>query len=194
MRNTRYQIRETRCGFTIAEVLLVVLVIGLIASAGTGMYVGTFKSMKLRKAVQDFLLTAQYARIMAMERQTPYRLELDVANRGFWLTTLQWDEDSEQVGLQIVRDVFCKPVQLDGDVTFEDVEIVPSEWDIESESEEQQTIVFSPNGTAQSAVVQIGNGRTSYAISISAATGKAKAYFGTTENVEVMTTDLDIEQ
>ena len=194
MRNTRNKIRETRYGFTIAEVLLVVLVIGLVAGAGTGLYVGTFKSMKLRKAVQDFLLTAQYARIMAMERQMPYRLELDLANRGFWLTTLQWDEKSEQVELQIVRDVFCKPVQFEGDVTFEDVEIVPSEWDIESESEEQQTIVFSPNGTAQSAVVQIGNGRTSYAIGISAATGKAKAYFGTTENVEVMTTDLDVEQ
>ena len=183
-----------RRGFTIAEVLLVVLVIGLVASAGTGMYVGTFKSMKVRKAVQDFLLTAQYARIMAMERQTPYRMELDLANQGFWLTTLEWDDDTEQVGLEIVRDVFCKPVQFDGDVTFEGAEIVPSEWEIETESEDQQTIVFSPNGTAQSAVVQIGNGHTHYAISISAATGRAKAYFGTTENVEVTTTDLEVEE
>ena len=171
-----------------------VLVIGLIASAGTGMYVGTFKGMRVRKAVQDFLLTAQYARIMAMERQTPYRLELDLANMGFWLTSLQWDEESEQVSLQVVRDVFCKPVQMEGDVLFEAVEIVPSVWEVESENEEQQTIVFSPNGTAQSAVVQIGNGQTHYAISISAATGRAKSYFGTAENVETTTTDLDVEQ
>ena len=194
MDNTRYEIRDTRYGFTIPEVLLVVLVIGLITSAGTGLYVGTFKSMKVKKAVQDFLLTAQYARIMAMERQTPYRMELDLANHGFWLTTLQWDEDSEQVGLQIVRDVFCKPVQFEGDVVFEDVGIVPDAWEIESDNQDQQTIIFSPNGTAQSAVVQIGNGTTHYAISISAATGRAKAYFGTTENVEVMTTDLDVEE
>jgi len=192
MRNARDIIR--RRGFTIAELLLVVLVIGLITSAGTGLYMGTFKSMKVRKAVQDFLLTAQYARIMALEEQTPYRLELDMANQGFWLTTLQWDEDSEQMGLQIVRDVYCKPVQFDADVTFEAVEIVPGEWETESESEQQQTIIFSPNGTAQSAVVQIGNGRTRYAISISAATGKAKAYFGTSENVVATTIDLDVEQ
>lgn len=190
----RGEIRDTRYGFTIPEVLLVVLVIGLIASAGTGMYVGTFKGMRVRRAVQDFLLTAQYARIMAMERQTPYRLELDLANRGFWLTTLQWDEESEQVSLQIVRDVFCKPVQMEGDVLFEAVEIVPGAWEVESENEEQQTIVFSPNGTAQSAVIQIGNGQTHYAISISAATGRAKSYFGTTENVETTTTDLDVEE
>jgi Tfp pilus assembly protein FimT len=208
MANTRYEIRPlpttsrgvipakagTSYGFTIAEVLLVVLVIGLVASAGTGMYVGTFKSMKVRKAVQDFLMTAQYARIMAMERQTPYRLELDSANQGFWLTTLQWDEDTEQVGLQMVRDVFCKPVQLDGDVRFEEIEIVPGEWDTEPESEGQQTIVFSPNGTAQSAVVQIGDGKTRYAISLSAATGRAKAYFGSSDNVKVTTIDLDVEE
>jgi len=181
-------------GFTIPEVLLVVLVIGLITGAGTGLYVGTFKSMKVKKGVQDFLLTAQYARIMAMEQQTPYRMELDLANQGFLLTTLQWDEDSEQVELQIVRDVFCKPVQFEGEVIFEDVVIVPNDWEVESESEDQQTIVFSPDGTAQSAVVQIGNGTTHYAISISAATGRAKAYFGTIENVKVMTTDLDIEE
>ena len=192
MRNAKDIIR--RRGFTIAEVLLVVLVIGLITSAGTGLYMGTFKSMKVRKAAQEFLLTAQYARIMALEKQTPCRLELDLANQGFWLTTLQWDEDSEQMGLQIVRDVYCKPVQFDEDVTFESVEIVPGEWETESESEQQQTIIFSPNGTAQSAVVQIGNGRTRYAISISAATGKAKAYFGTSENVVATTIDLDVEQ
>lgn len=192
MRNAKAKTR--RWGFTIAEILLVVLVIGLITSAGTGLYVGTFKSMKVRKAVQDFLLTAQYARIMAMERQTPYRMELDLANRGFWLTTLQWDEESEQVGLQIVRDVFCKPVQFEGDVIFESVAIVPGDWETESENEEQQTIIFSPNGTAQSTVVQIGNGKTHYAISISAATGRAKAYFGTTENVKMTTTDLDVEE
>ena len=192
MRNTNATTR--RKGFTIPEVLLVVAIIGLMASAGTGIYIGTFKSLKVKRAAQDFLLTAQYARIMAMERQTPYRLELDTANQGFGLTTLQWDEDSEQVRLQIVRDVYCKPVQFEGDVVFEGVEIVPGEWDIESESEEQQTIVFSPNGTAQSAVVQIGDGETRYAISISAATGKAKAYFGSADNVRVTSTDLEAEE
>ena len=180
-------------GFTIPEVLLVVLLIGLITSAGTGLYVGTFKGMKVRKAVQDFILTAQYARIMAMERQTPYRMELDLANKQFFLTTLRYDEESGQVGLETVRDVYCKPVQMEGDVTFEVVEIVPGTWEVESTGEDQKTIVFSPNGTAQLAVVQIGDGTTHYAISISAATGRAKVQFGTAENIQTTTVDLDAE-
>jgi prepilin-type N-terminal cleavage/methylation domain-containing protein len=193
MRNAQPKAKKRRQGFTIPEVLLVVLVIGLITSAGTGLYVGTFRGMKVRRAVQNFLLTAQYARIMAMERQTPYRMELDLANQGFLLTTLQFDDDSGQVGLQTVRDVFCKPVQMEGDVKFEAVEIVPGTWEVESTSAEQQTIVFSPDGTAQTAVVQIGDEKTHYAISISAATGRAKVYFGTTENIKTTTVDLDAE-
>jgi prepilin-type N-terminal cleavage/methylation domain-containing protein len=192
-RNAKAKINMKRRGFTISELLLVVLVIGLITSAGTGLYVGTFRGMKVRKAAQDFFLTAEYARIMAMERQTPYRLEMDLANRGFSLTTLRWDEESGQVGLETVKDVYCKPVQFDGDVTFEAVEVVPGTWEVESTTPEQQTIVFSPDGTSQSAVVQIGDGKAHYTVSISAATGSAKVQFGTADNVKVTTIDLDAQ-
>ena len=170
-----------------------VVIIGLITGAGTGLYVGTFRSMQLKRAAMDFLLTAKYARIMAMERQTQYKMELDLTNQGFSLTTLERDGTGREAAMETVRDLYCKPVQFEGDVKFEAVEIVPGIWAAESSSEEQQTIVFFPNGTAQSAVVQIGNGRTHYAISISAATGRAKMYSGTVENVKVTTTDLDAE-
>jgi hypothetical protein len=93
----------------------------------------------------------------------------------------------------IVKDYYCKPVQFQGDVVFEAVEIVPSGWNTESAGEEQKTITFSPNGTAQSSVIQIGDGKTHYSISISPATGRAKMFFGTAENVKVGTTDLDEE-
>ncbi len=182
-------------GFTIAEVLLVVLIIGLIAGSGTGLYVGTFKKLRVQRAAYDFFLTAQYARIMAIERRSQYKMQLDTVGNGFLLTTLLWDEEGEQATEQIVKDPYCKPVQFEGDVAFEDVVIAPSSLEMEAaeENEDQQTVVFSPNGTAQTAVVQIGDGKTHYTISISAATGRAKMYFGTAENVKVTTTDLDME-
>ena len=182
-----------RRGFTIPELLLVVLIISLITGAGTGLYVGTFRSVQVKKAALDFLLTAQYARIMAMERQTQYTMELDLANQTFSLTTLRWDEAGQQVVQETVRDLYCRPVQFEGDVKFEAVEVMPGVWETES-SEGLQTIAFSPNGTAQAAVVQIGNEKTHYTISISAATGRAKMIFGTAENVKTTTTDLDARQ
>ena len=182
-----------RCGFTIAELLMVVVIITLVAGLGGGLYVGTYKRMLVERVARDFLLTAKYARIMAIEQQRPYEIQLDVANNGFWLATSQWDEETEQAEQVIVRDYYCKPVQFEGEVQFEDIQVTPTGTEASTEDEENQAIVFSPNGTAESAVIQIGDGKNHYTISIYAATGKAKIYFGTTENIEVGTIDLDAE-
>jgi len=188
--------KTIRKGFTITEVLLVVVIIGLVTGTGAGLYVGTFKKMQVEKAAYDFFLTAKYARLMAVEKQNQYRMVLDLTNKGFYLTTVLWDEESGQAQQGIVKDYYCKPVQFQGDVVFESVEIVPNGLETESVGsvgEEQKMITFSANGTAQSSVVQIGDGKTHYSISISPATGRAKMFFGTAENVKVGTTDLDAE-
>ena len=191
----KIKVKAKRRGFTLAEVLAVVLVISLLASLGGGIYVGTFKRMLVEKAARSLLLTAKYARIMAIERQTQYKMHLDLTNGEFYLATTQYDEEAEQSAHIIVRDPYCKPVQFEGDVKFEDIQVTPISWETsaESGSEEEQTIVFLPNGTADSAVIQIGDDKTHYTVSISAATGKAKVYFGTTENVTSSTVDLDAE-
>ena len=187
------KVEVKRSGFTLPEVLAVVVIIGLITGAGAGLYVGTFRKMQVERTARDFLLAAKYARIMAIERQSQYKMKLDLVNNGFWLTTMRWDEEGGQAWQEIVKDFYCRPVQFEDDVRFEAIEIVPTGWETESVSEEQQTIVFSPNGTAQSAVVQIGDGKTHYAISVSAATGRAKMHFGTPENATVGSIDLDAE-
>ncbi len=183
-----------RQGFTIPELLLVVLIIGLVTGAGTGLYVGTFRSMQVKKAALDFLLTARYAQIMALERQTQYTMELDMTNQAFLVTTLRWDETTQEMGVETVRDMYCKPVQFEGDVQFEAADVAPAVLETQEPREEFKTIAFSPNGTAQEAVIQVGNGKTHYTISIDAPTGRARMYFGTAENVKVTTTDLDLER
>jgi type II secretion system protein H len=194
MQNVQAKYGMKQQGFTIAEVLLVALIIGLIAGSGTGLYVGTYQKLRVQRAAYDFFLTAQYARIMAIENACRYTLQMDTTGQAFLLSTLQENEDGEATE-QIVKDPYCKPVQFEGNVVFEDVQLMlmDTNMDADTEDEEQQSVVFSPNGTAQAAVIQIGNGKTHYAISINAATGRAKIYFGTTENVKVISTDLDQE-
>jgi len=193
-RKSKVKVKTNRCGFTLAEVLVVVIIISLLGGLGGGIYVGTYKKILVEKAARDLFLTAQYARIMAIEKQRQYKILLDVTNNGFLLSTTQWDEESEQTEQMVVKDSFCRPVEFTGEVQFEDIQITPTgiETTIETD-EDEQVIVFSPNGTAQSAVIQIGNGKTHYTVTISAATGKAKVYFGTAEDVEIGTIDLDAE-
>jgi len=173
---------------------VVVVIISLLAGLGGGIYVGTYKRLLVEKAARDFFLTAQYARIMAIEKHRQYKIVLDVANNGFLLATTQLDEETGQTEQMVVKDSFCRPVEFAGEVKFEDIQITPIGVETTTETdEEEQVIVFSPNGTAQSVVIQIGDGKTHYAVTISAATGKAKVYFGTTEDVEIGTIDLDAE-
>lgn len=182
-----------RRGFTIAELLLVVVIIALVGGVGGGLYVGTYKRVMVEKAARDLLLTAKYARIAAIERLRPYEIQLDVENNGFVLATSLLNEETGQTQLSIVKNYYCKPVQFSGDVKFEDVQIVPAGTETTTEPEDKQKIVFSPNGNAQSAVIQIGDGKTHFTVSVAAATGKAAMYFGKAENVKTKTIDLDAE-
>ena len=189
----KLEVKPKRRGFTIAELLLVVIIIALVAGMGGGLYVGTYKRMIVEKAARDLLLTAKYARIAAVERLRPYEIQLDLGNNGFRLATSLLNQETGQTEQSVVQDYYCKPVEFPGDVKFEDVQITPIGTETEVEAEDQQKIVFSPNGNAQSAVIQIGDGKNHFTVSVAAATGKATMYFGKAENVKTKTIDLDAQ-
>ena len=182
-----------RNGFTLIELLVVVTIISLMASVGAGMLLGTYKKLNVDKTASNLFLTAKYARMMAVEQQRQYKLCLDTLNNGFYLVTTLSDTESGQIGEIIVRDTYCKPVTLEGNIKFEGIQITPIAMETTTGTEDLPTIIFLPDGTAQSAVVQIGDEKTHYTVSINAATGKAKLVPGTIENVKVSTVDLDAE-
>jgi len=180
--------------FTLIEMLVIVAIIAIVGGAGVGIFAGTSKKLKAEKAARDFLLMARYARIMAIEKQREYRIQIDNENGGFALSTIEWSDESEQAEETVVTDRFCKPVQFDGAVRFEDIRIVATDGEDTDEDEEgKQAIVFRPDGSAQTVVAQIGNGWNNYSISISAATGKAKLHVGKLEEAQIGTYDLDAE-
>jgi type II secretion system protein H len=179
-------------GFTLIEVLVVVALVAMMAGLGGGVYVGTYKRMLVEKAARQFLLTARYGRILAIERQRPYEIELDESNKGFHLKTVGFNEQTGQSEETIVRDYYCKPVLFEGDVAFEDVKVVSLTGDSE-DGDEQQGIWFYPNGSAEPAVVQIGDGRSSYSVAIVASTGMATMYKGQAEELKTGIIDLDAQ-
>ncbi|MCP4612552.1 MAG: prepilin-type N-terminal cleavage/methylation domain-containing protein [Planctomycetes bacterium] len=189
----KVEVNAKKCGFTLVEVLVVVVIIGLLGGLGGGVYIGSYKRLLVEKAARDFFLTAKYARIMAIEKQRQYKIVLDVTNNGFHLVTTQMDEEGGQAEQMIVSDSFCKPVIFEGEIMFADIQITPIGVEATEEEEDEQSIVFSANGTAQTAMILIGNGKTHYTVTISAATGKAKVYDGIVEDVDVGVIDLDAE-
>jgi len=169
-------------GFTLIELLAVVALIALIASASGNLAYGTYRKMLVEKGARGVYLAAKYARLLAVERQTHCRLMLDQDNRSFFLTMGDADMDA-----------CCRPTQFGDGVKFEEIKIVSSlQADLQGETL-SQSIVFYPDGTADTAAVQIGDGKNHYAVYVSAATGKARLRLGQAREMPLETVDLDME-
>jgi prepilin-type N-terminal cleavage/methylation domain-containing protein len=182
-------------GFTLVELMLVIAVVVLLGSMGTGMYVGTYKKLLVEKAARQFLLMARYAKVAAVEQQQVYDLEFD-KDKGFLLSTTEPNEATGQTEKTIIRNYYCRPVEFEGDVKFEDAKITGTTAEPLAEEGPEQKISFLPNGTTQSVVVQIGDGKTHYTISIVASTARAILYWGPADkvtNVKNVAVDLDAQ-
>lgn len=173
------------------ELLIVVALIAMLGGAGGSMYTGTHKRLLVKKTARQFLLAARYGRIMAIQQGRPYELQLTAGDEGFALTTTQWNQETGQGQRSVVRDYYSKPVQFEGDVGFEQIKIAAMEGLQDSDVEQERKIIFRPDGSAQSAVIQIGDGTTHYTIAIIPSTGRASLREGTAEMVKVAVIDLD---
>ena len=180
-------------GFTLIEILLVVGIITMVAGLGGGYCIGTYKRLMVEKTARQLLLMATYARIMAIEQQRPYELLLDAGNKGFLLATTEVNKQTGETERTIVRDYYCRPVEFEGDVKFEDVVLSTMTGESSPGADEEQKVIFLPNGSAESAVLQIGDGKSHYTVAVVAATGKATLSSGTVKEIDTVSIDLDVQ-
>jgi prepilin-type N-terminal cleavage/methylation domain-containing protein len=184
---------RTRRGFTLVELLLVVTLIALIGSVGNGMYANSYKKLLVQKAARQFLLTARYARIVAIEQNRPYELVMDAKNGKFCLTTSLPNQETGETEKTVVKDYYSKPVQMEGNVRFEKIDVATSAISPTADDQSEQTISFLPTGSMQSAVVQIGDDAWHYCVVLTAATGQVTLHDGLAEQVKLPVIDLDEE-
>lgn len=181
---------ETKRGFTLIEVLVVIVLMSLVLGLGGGLYAGSYQRMLLEKAAKDIFLMARYARVAAIESQKPFQLMFDRANQRFWVVTTEQDETTLETSQTVVSNSFCRPQTLPDSVTFEKIGIVSL-----SQTDEDVTVesfvTFLPDGTADTAAIQVGNGQTHYTVGIAASTGKVTLISGTTDEIQKWTIDLD---
>jgi prepilin-type N-terminal cleavage/methylation domain-containing protein len=185
---------RTRRGFTLVELLLVVAIVALLGSVGTGMYAKTYKKLLVQKAAKQFLLTARYGRIAAIEQGKAFELLMDTKDGKFLLATTRTNPQTGEPERMPVRDYYSKPVKMEGEVKFENVEVTATMAPEDSSEPQERKITFLPTGTAESASVQIGDGTWHYTIVVLPATGLANLYEGTAEQVAVPVMDLDEDQ
>ena len=182
-----------KSGFTLVELLVAIVIMTILTGIGASMLTGTNQQLQVQKAANSLLVMSQYARMSAIEEQRAYKLYIDKANNEFYLLTTLFDEETQVAEEIVVEDSLVAPVILEGSVIIEDVRIISNDYYSGSTASDQYIITFAPEGTSQTAVVQVGDEKTNYTLSINEVTGKAKLINGTIDDVKIDTIDIDAE-
>ncbi len=172
---------KKRRGFTIVELLVVAMVIALMAGASFTFGFSRYKTAVVGQTARKLMLAAKYARLIAVDNQIQCKLVISETDKKFFLSA----------GENVISNPYTKPTSYDSSVSFESVTITPSMPSAAESVEGQYVINFMPDGTADTVAMQITNGKTSYTVTISAATAKAKVYSGLQKDVPVGVIDLD---
>ncbi len=195
-------IHRTGRGFTLVEILVVTVLIAMLSGTAGVFYINTYQKRAIEKSAQQLLLTARYGRIVAIERHIPCRLVLDKAKKQFYLAVDKPNEDSTTAEELIIRNPFSRPVKLPEKINFDTILIDTASQDDDdtltrddsietSVSQDENTIIFAPNGTTSNTIITLTDKKRFYTLKISGATGKAKLIKGQSDKVEPDTIDLD---
>lgn len=191
IRNTRTASDAGREAFTIVEILVVIMLLALFSTAAVTAYFGTYKRLLVEKAASDIYLAAKYARLVAVEKQKSCLLALNDETNAFALTFSQPDAEGETEGAGVIANQYSRPATFADGVIYEKIAIVPS-GEPDEDAENQNIVTFYPDGTADTAAIQIGDGKNVYTVTIQAATGKAKVIRGLPDEMSMGVVDLDV--
>ena len=85
LRNTQYAIRNTRCGFTFTELVVVVLIVSLFVLLAVTNLSGLLRRNTFRAQASEFVSTMQMAASAAAESHRRYEVIVDIAEQSYML-------------------------------------------------------------------------------------------------------------
>jgi type II secretion system protein H len=133
--------RRTR-GFTLVEVLLVLLIIGIMAALALPSVGKGFRTVQLRKSAQLMAATLRHTRAKAIREQMVYLLRLDLHNQKVEV----FDEDKK----------YHREFGLPEGITMKRISLLRGD---KKELEKSRIFTFFPNGMTESFEVLITNSK-----------------------------------
>ena len=127
MRDTRFAIRNTRRGFTLTELVIVILVVSMFALLAQMHLFGLLRKSTFRAQVQELVSTMQMAASAAAQSDRRYEVIIDIPEQSYMLRQITTPELSEVLEEEIiVHDSLSDNCRLayvlfdDGEMTSED--------------------------------------------------------------------------
>lgn len=165
--------------------MAVASLIALAASASAVLMLRGARSMAVEQAANRLMLTARRARVTAIQTGTPQQLVLDEGNGQFFVTSEAAGKASSAFSDAPERMPMSDLTRLPEGVSFERIGVLGATEGMPSQ------VVFRPNGSAQTAVIQIGNGTHHATVTVLEATGRIQLQEGIVESITRDWVDLD---
>ncbi len=90
-------------GFTLIELMVVIVILGIMAGMILPEMMGTFSDSKIRAAARKIIYTSGLAQSQAVSSRTPHRLNLDDANHQFAVTRKMMDPQRGEIWVPVTE-------------------------------------------------------------------------------------------
>ncbi|MBT3923895.1 MAG: prepilin-type N-terminal cleavage/methylation domain-containing protein [Nitrospina sp.] len=154
-------IQEESNGFTLIELVLVLVLMGLIAGLTLPFVVSTLDRIKLQSEVRQLVSAIQFTRSEAVSRKTLFTFNVDINNNNYWLAIPKEEEVTQ-----------TKPID-------ETVKVMDYQRADETLTEGAFEILFYPRGNSSGGTIRFKSiddkdEKNIYAVTIDPITGKPK--------------------
>jgi len=136
--------------------MLVMLIIGVLAAMSAPAFRGTMAMAALRSGANSVIALARQARSLASAHALRYRLNFDPDQNTFWITG-ELDPLSAYGEFDELENTWGRHFALPRRVSFKRIVRIEDGEEVDSSSEEAY-VTFNPDGTADEAKIELGNG------------------------------------
>ena len=178
-------------GFTLIEVLAVVVVIAVLATMAVPRLYGGMGRRRLNTAAARFLTSARYARDFATTRRRACRLTMDVENNRYGLLGQRSPHRRPNEFGALAMGI-GRSEDLGGGIRFGRIRVEPRPRR-SGTRQQRDCITFDPMGRADAAVVEITDGRRVVSILVAPHSARARMVHGPVHKLPNDRRDLDDE-
>lgn len=178
-----------RRAFTLIEAIVVIIVIAVLAGVALPYFSDSLSRASLRSSADGLLDAAQYLGRMSVLERRDYRLVLIKGSGddsdGYRVEVATADLDAPAT-FEAVTQGAVKPTRLSAPIAFGDVLI-----DNGGADSGERFVTFRADGSADAAVIQVTNGRSTVSILIEPTLGRVQRVEGATRRMPNLREDLD---
>jgi type II secretion system protein H len=136
--------RRNNSGFTLMELVLVLLILALCAAAATPALRGFTRGRRLPNTAQELALAARWCRVQAISEGTTYRLNMSVKESKWWVTK---EDLATGTYVSVATDFMPEETLLPEGIAMDS--------SIAADSDGLQYISFDPGGRTDVGTIQL---------------------------------------